>query len=140
MEPHDHVAAPTTNTSQQPLTCGARTWYFPDGYLPPKTEGEAVEAHEALMILNTTQAPARLSIDFYFEDREPVKDVQVQIGKERVKCIRLDYPEDLGGLKLPVATQYSIRVRSDVNILIQQGRIDTTQANMSYYGSMGFCE
>jgi hypothetical protein len=119
---------------------GARTWYFPDGYLPAKRAGDAVEAHEALMILNTSDAPAKLLLDFYFEDKEPVTDVRIDLGTRRVKCVRLDRPADIGGVELPVATQYAIRVRSNVNVIVQQGRIDTTQNNLSYYGSMGMCE
>lgn len=119
---------------------GARVWYFPDGYLPPKKAGDKVEAHEALMILNTNARAAHLIIDFYFEDRDPVTNVSLDLGGRRVRCIRLDRPDDLNGIELPVATQYAIRVTSDVNIIVQQGRIDTTQPDMSYYGSMGFCE
>jgi hypothetical protein len=52
----------------------------------------------------------------------------------------LDRATDLGGVELPVATQYAIRVRSNVNVIVQQGRIDTTQTNLSYYGSMGMSE
>ena len=34
---------------------GARTWYFPDGDLPPAVQGPA-EPHEALMIMNVSTA------------------------------------------------------------------------------------
>jgi len=122
------------------LTGGARLWYFPDGYLPRKTPGDKVEAHEALMILNVSPRPAQILIDFYFEDRAPVLDVPITIGAQRVRCVRLDWPHDINGVELPIATQYAIRVRSNINIIVQQGRIDTTQANLSYYGSMGLSE
>jgi hypothetical protein len=122
------------------LKGGARTWYFPDGYLPAKNSADKVDAHEALMILNVSKKLAQLRIDFYFEDRDPILAVPITIGSQRVRCIRLDWPQDLEGTHLPVCTQYAIRVRSNVNIIIQQGRIDTTQSNLSYYGSMGLCE
>ena len=32
---------------------GAKTWYFPDGYLPEKIDNGSMEAHEALMLFNT---------------------------------------------------------------------------------------
>jgi hypothetical protein len=119
---------------------GARTWYFPDGFLPAKQLEATVEAHEALMILNVNDTPAHLRIDFYFEDREPILAVPVTIDAGRVRCIRLDWPQHLGGVRLPTCTQYAMRVESNVNVIIQQGRIDTTQPNLSYYGSMGFCQ
>ena len=117
---------------------GAKIWFFPDGYLPEKTGPGPMEAHEALMLLNTNGTPANVKLDFYFEDREPVKDIAVPVGAERVRTLRLDHPEDIGGLRIPPLTQYSIRVRSDVDIVAQFGRLDTTQVNMAYYGVMGY--
>lgn len=119
---------------------GARLWYFPDGYLPAKTPGTRVDAHEALMILNVSPRAAHIQLDFYFEDRPPVTDVPITVGGQRVRCIRLDWPHDINGVELPVAVQYAIRLRSNVNVIVQQGRVDTTQSNLSYYGSMGLSE
>lgn len=119
---------------------GARVWYFPDGYLPEKKGPGPMEAHEALMLLNTTQELAEVRLDFYFEDKAPVKDIAVSVPPERIHGLRLDKPADIGGLDIPPLTQYSIRVRSNVNIVAQFGRLDTTQNNMAYYNSAGFFE
>ena len=118
---------------------GAKTWYFPDGYLPEKNNIGQMEAHEALMLLNCGETPAEIKLDFYFEDKDPVKDIAVTVGAERIKTLRLDNPDDIGGLVLPPLTQYSIRVRSDVDIVVQFGRLDTTQDNMAYYIGVGYC-
>ncbi|MHB1459519.1 MAG: sensory rhodopsin transducer [Armatimonadota bacterium] len=120
-------------------TGGAKIWYFPDGYLPEKIHGSTMEAHEALMLLNCSEAPANVVLDFYFEDKDPVKDIPVIVDAERVCTLRLDRPEDIGGLVIPSLTQYSIRVRSDVDIVVQFGRLDTTQSNLSYYCGIGYC-
>ena len=112
---------------------GAKTWYFPDGYLPEKSGDGKMEAHEALMLLNTGAEDAHIKIDIYFEDKAPVKDIPVKVAAERVKTLRLDNPGDMGGFQIPVLTQYSLRVRSDKNIVVQFGRLDTTQNNMAYY-------
>ena len=117
---------------------GAKVWYFPDGYLPKKVGGGEMEAHEALMLLNPNPTPAHIKLDIYFEDRDPVKDIAITVGAERVKTLRLDHPEDIGGLRIAALTQYSIRVRSDVPIVAQFGRVDTTQVNLAYYGCMGY--
>lgn len=119
---------------------GAWTWYFPDGYLPHKNGDGLVEAHEALMLLNTQSRPAQVLLDFYFEDRDPVQGIPVTVLPERIRCLRLDHPQDIGGLEIPPLTQYSVRVRSDVNIVAQFGRLDTTQPNLAYYTTSGFCE
>lgn len=119
---------------------GSKTWYFADGYLPEKIGPGTMEGHEALMLLNTNEHPVNVLIDVYFEDRPPVKDIAVTVGAERVKTLRLDNPADLAGLALKPLMQYSLRVRSDANIIAQFGRLDTTQTNMSYYGVAGFHE
>jgi len=119
---------------------GAKTWYFPDGYLPEKTNNGEMEAHEALMLFNTNEQEAEVLIDIYFSDRDPVKDISLKVGAERIKTLRLDDPKDIGGLDIPVLTQYSIRVRSNINLVAQFGRLDTTQTNMAYYGCIGYGE
>lgn len=119
---------------------GAKVWYFPDGYLPEKSGDGVMEAHEALMLLNTMEQDADVRIDVYFSDQPPVMDIPIKIGAERIKTIRLDHSEDLVGLSIPTLTQYSLRIRSDRPIVAQFGRLDTTQNNMAYYGADGFHE
>ncbi len=119
---------------------GAKTWYFPDGYLPEKSSEGSMEAHEALMLFNPGETEADVVIDIYFSDRPPVKNIPADIPAERVRTIRLDSPEDLGGFKIPPLTQYALRIRSNTNIIAQFGRLDTTQPNMAYYVGVGYCE
>lgn len=119
---------------------GAKVWYFPDGYLPEKKGKGSMEAHEALMLLNVSAAKADVLLDIYFEDKKPAKGIKVSVPAERVICLRLDKPEQIGGVNIPPVTQYSIRVRSKIPIVAQFGRLDTTQTNMAYYCAPGICE
>lgn len=119
---------------------GAKTWYFPDGYLPEKLGNSLIEAHEALMLLNVTEQPAHVLLDFYFEDKDPVLGVPVLVGAQRVICLRMDHAPDFGGPAIAPLVQYALRVRSDVDIVAQFGRLDATQPNLAYYSSMGYCE
>lgn len=119
---------------------GKKVWIFVDGYLPQKGNSGIMEAHEALMLLNLNDTVAEAIIDVYFEDREPAKGIKVVINAERVKTLRLDHPEDLVGLAIPPLTQYSLRVSSNKNLVVQFGRLDTTQNNMAYYGVAGYYE
>lgn len=121
-------------------TGGAKIWYFADGYLPEKTGPGAMEAHEALMILNTNQHPVDVLIDVYFDNRDPVKEIKVTVGPERIQTLRMDNPADLGGLVLAPLVQYALRLRASDNVVAQFGRLDTTQTNMAYYGVAGFHE
>jgi hypothetical protein len=97
-----------------------------------------LEAHEALMILNTGETPANIRLDFFFDHQPPIKDIPIRVDAERVICVRLDHPQEIGGVKLPVLTQYAMRVRSDVKVVVQFGRLDTTQANLAYYLNVGY--
>jgi len=119
---------------------GAHTWYFPDGYLPEKIGGGLLEAHEALMILNTSPQVAHILIDLYFDDRVPVKDIAVTVGAERVICIRMDKPEELAGAVILPMVQYAVRLRSDVPVVAMLGRLDTTQSNLAYYTNTAYPE
>jgi len=90
------------------------------------------------MILNTGETPANVKLDFYFDNKGPLKDIPIRVEAERVICLRLDHPEEIGGVQLPPLTQYALRVRSDVSIVVQFGRLDTAQANLVYYINVGF--
>lgn len=121
---------------------GKKNWYIVDGYLPyPKEKPDAdFEGHEAVMLLNCGKKDANVYLDFYFEEKEPIKDIKVVVKAERVKCLRMDNPEDIGGVTLGRQEQYSLRVRSDVNIVVQYGRMDIAQPNLAYIGLMGYNE
>ena len=121
---------------------GKKNWYIVDGYLPydgEVTSGE-FKGHEAVMILNCNECPANVYMDIYFEDRAPVKDVLITVEGERVKCLRMDNPADIGGIELGKQVQYSLRFRSDVNVVIQYGLMDLAQPNLAYIGLMGYSE
>ncbi len=113
---------------------GAKLWVVPDGWLPAKKPRVELESHEALMVTNTGDQEAVVSLTFLFEDREPVKGIQIKVPPERVKCIRLDHPEEIGGLRLPELTQYALVVESSVKVSVQFGRLDASQPNLAYYG------
>jgi len=119
---------------------GMKTWYFPDGYLPEKSSEGTMEAHEALMLFNTQCEPVEVKLDIYYSDKPADKDIAITVAPERVIALRLDNPADIGGVKIPPLTQYALRVRGDKPIVVQFGRLDTTQTNMAYYGCMGYSE
>ena len=121
---------------------GKKSWYIPDGWIPRQKAGEesGYEGHEALIVLNCNEEEAKIRIDFYFEDKAPIENVMFTVGGKRVKCFRRDKPEEIGGVTLGRLQQYALRVRSDVEIVVQFGRMDVTQPNCSYIGLMGYGE
>ena len=121
---------------------GKKSWYIPDGWIPRQKAGEesGYEGHEALIVPNCNEEEAKIRIDFYFEDKAPIENVMFTVGGKRVKCFRMDKPEEIGGVTLGRLQQYALRVRSDVEIVVQFGRMDVTQPNCSYIGLMGYGE
>jgi hypothetical protein len=118
---------------------GARTWYFPDGDRPPPSEGP-VEAHESLMILNVNQEPANIELDLYWEAKEPTMGIRVRVEPQRVRSLRVpwfDDPADSARIEVPVRTQYAIRVRSDVPVICQYGRLEVIPS-YALYTTMGY--
>ncbi|MBP1991035.1 sensory rhodopsin transducer [Paenibacillus eucommiae] len=121
---------------------GAKNWYIVDGYLPYKGKVDLndFEGHEAIMIMNCQDEDASLFMDIYYEDREPDLDIALVVCARRVKCIRMDHPEEIGGICLERQQQYALRFRSDVEVIIQYGRMDIAQPNLAYIGLIGYSE
>ena len=131
---------PRTKTISPPKPEGRRVWIVPDAYLPPLTEedeakrasGKGYWSHESLCVVNTGSKPAGVSLNFYFEDRPAVKNIRVTVGAERTRHIRFDKPEQLGGFRVPAGVPYALRVESDVPVVVQHSRLDTTQPNCAF--------
>jgi hypothetical protein len=115
---------------------GRKHWIFADGDLPPAGDKEPL-GHEALMVANLNRKTATLRLEVLFEDREPVRDILLQVAGERVNCFRLDKPLGGGGYRIPFG-QYALVVHSDLPVVAVFGRLDVRQANMAYYSVAGF--
>ncbi len=112
---------------------GKNVWLFPDGELPEPDKDSPYQAHEALIILNTSDKDADLKMNIYFSDKDPIVNIPLEVKAKRVKCIRLDKPEEIGGVKLPLHVQYALRLESDVKVAVTFGRLDTSSEKLAYY-------
>ncbi len=110
---------------------GTTSWFIPDCYWPEiTTEGHYV-SHEAICVLNTGDEDAQIKIVLYFEDREPMTDFYAECGARRTHHIRLDKLKDRAGQSVPMGVPYAAMVESNVPIVVQYSRLDTTQVNES---------
>ena len=126
----------------QNIKGGSRVWYVADGWMPLKNETKdtGYEGHEAIMILNSSSKNAEVLMDIYFEEKEPVEGIKLVVPARRVKCFRMDHPDEIGGLKIDRLYQYALRFRSNVEVVIQYGRMDITQSNLAYIGTIAYSE
>ncbi len=115
-----------------------KQWYIVDGYRPsPKPDPNAdYTGHESVMILNTNSKDAHITINVYFEDKEPFENISYTVPAKRIRCFKTDDKQALGGLELKVGEQYSMEIKSDVDIIVQYGRLDVQQSNMAYMALM----
>lgn len=115
---------------------GHKLWYIPDGYIPPESSG-TLTSHESICVLNVNEAAAQLEITIYFEDREPIERIPVTVDGRRTKHIRTASLER-DGQKIPFNVPYAIEVRSDIPVLVQYSRLDSTQAANALMTTVAF--
>lgn len=107
---------------------GKKIWVIPDGYIPAHDHGPEPEltSHEAFCILNAGDETAEVEITIYYEDQEPVGPYRVEVAPRRSSHFRfndLEVPQ-----RIPVATDYSSVLRSNVPIVVQHTRLDSRQS------------
>lgn len=121
---------------------GKKTWFIVDGYRPfsQPMKDAVYEGHECYMILNCNDTDANVLIDIYFESKEPVEGIPLIVPAKRVLAFRSNEKEKLGGVELKVNEQYSMRFRSDIEVVVQYGRCDVAQPNLAYLGMIGYSE
>ena len=119
---------------------GSKTWYVADGWMPlkNKTAETGFEGHEAIMILNSQAVDAEVLMDVYYEDKDPLEGIRLMVPARRIKCFRMDHPSEIGGITMERISQYALRFRSNVEVVVQYGRMDVSQDNLAYIGTMGY--
>ena len=115
---------------------GSTQWVYPDLELPPPGDSP-LKGHESLIVLNMNEADVGVVLTVFFTDKEPIELPPLKVAARRVRCLRLDRAEEIG-LKIPRETQYALRIKADLPVVAQYGRLDTRQQNMAFYTVMGF--
>jgi hypothetical protein len=105
---------------------GATHWIIPDGYIPETSSG-TLTSHESICVLNSSSQQAELVFTIFFEDREPIDNIRYFIPPRRTKHIRTSTLEK-DGERIPAGVPYAIEVRSDIPVVVQYSRMDSTQA------------
>ncbi|GAE36201.1 sensory rhodopsin transducer [Halalkalibacter akibai] len=115
---------------------GELSWYIPDGYIPPLSSGDLV-SHESICVLNCNNETAHLKVTIYFEDRPPLEEIPYEVKGKRTSHIRTSSLEK-DGEKIPVEVPYAIEVQSDIPIIVQYSRLDSTQKELALMSTMAF--
>ena len=116
---------------------GKKEWFIPDAYYPGVDNGTYV-SHEAVCVLNTGDEDAHIDITLYFENREPRGGFHAVCGARRTNHIRMDMIKDEGGKGVERSLPYAMLVKSDVPVVVQYSRCDTTQGELAFMGVMAY--
>ena len=118
---------------------GKKLWLIPDCELPPEGEG-VLKGHESVIIVNDSDEEAIINVTVYFADKDKYENIKWAVGAGRVRCFRMNNPEDMCGYIVPLETQYAMKLSSNCNIVVQYGRLDNRQTNLAYYTTMAYSE
>lgn len=115
---------------------GELHWIIPDCYIPADSSG-SLESHESICVLNINPEDALLSVTVFFEDRDPMEGIKVYVAGKRTKHIRTSSLKK-DGEAIPVGVPYAVEVTSDVPIIIQYSRLDSTQPENALMTTMAY--
>lgn len=115
---------------------GHTLWYIPDGYIPPLSSG-VLTSHESICVLNANEEAANLKVTIFFEDRDPIEDVPVRVEGRRTAHVRTSSLKK-DGQSIPPGVPYAMEIQSDIPIIVQYSRMDTTQPANTLATTMAF--
>lgn len=120
------------------MDIGKRRWYVPDGWLPTDSSHDVV-SHEAACLLNAGDDDAELLFTFFFENQDPIGPVPVKLAARRTLHVRLDDPNAIG-VELPRGVPYAYSVESDVPVVLEHSRLDTSAGGYTLFTTIAYGE
>lgn len=119
---------------------GRRRWAIAEGYIPSGSTGPEPQmtSHETACILNAGDADAHVTITIYFADRDPAGPYEVLVPARRTRHVRfndLAEPE-----RIPLDTDYSSVIESNVPIVVQHTRLDSRQSENALLSTIAYAE
>ena len=119
------------------MIIGKKNWIIPDCELPPEGEG-VLKGHESVIVVNDTNKKAVIKVKLYFADKEAYEGITWEVEPQKVRCFRMNNLEDMCGFKVPLETQYAMKLDSTQKIVVQYGRLDNRQTNLAYYTTRAY--
>lgn len=113
---------------------GHTRWVIPEGWIPDRSNGPEPEllSHETACILNTGDVDAHVRVTIFFTDREPEGPHAVTVPARRTLHLRFN------ALGVPLATDYSSVIESDVPVVVQHTRLDSRQAENALLSTIAY--
>lgn len=117
---------------------GKKTWAISGGHIPLNSTGPepAFTSHDKMSILNTNTADARLKLMIFFEDKAPEGPYKITV-KGRRTC-KIWFNDLIDPLPIPLNKPFGCVITSNIPVVIQFSRMDTSSANIALAGTMAF--
>jgi len=118
---------------------GKKLWAIAEGYIPKGSHGPAPEmtSHETACLLNASDREAHVTITLYFSDREPLGPYELTVPARRTLHARFN---DLAAPEVPRGVDYSSVIESDVPIVVQHTRLDSSQAEEALLTTIAYSQ
>src|SRR5579875_687138 len=117
---------------------GNTVWVIAEGYIPAWSNGPEPEftSHETACMLNAGDRDAHVEITVYFKDREPAGPYKLTVPARRTLHQRFNELRDPE--PIPLGTDYSSVIVSDVPIVVQHTRLDSRQSENALITTMAY--
>lgn len=116
---------------------GKKTWLIADTYLNSVSKNKNI-SHESVCVVNTSDIDAKIKLTLFFEDKDKRDDFESFCGAGRTHHIRLDKIRSVNGEQIPRDVPYAILIESNVEIVVQYSRLDTSAAEMALMTTMAY--
>ena len=117
---------------------GKKTWLIPDAFYNSVWHGQV--SHESVCVINTSDENAKVHLTLLFEDRDKMDDFYAECKPGRTHHIRMDKQVSASGKTVPQDVPYAILVESNVEIVVQYSRLDTSQSEMALMSVIAYSE
>lgn len=119
-------------------TSGHTRWIVPGGRIPATGTGREPEftSRDELWMLNIDDAPADVTLTFYYEEQEPIGPYRLEIQPRRVRCTRVNDLIDPEAVLLD--RPYALVIDASIPIVVQVARYDTRQAEHTMSWTMAW--
>lgn len=119
-------------------TLGKTIWAIAAGHIPLRSTGHEPEftSRDELCLLNTSDQEANVEITIFYADKEPVGPYRLKVQARRIRHIHFNDLIDPEAIFLD--TDYGCVIESDVPIVAQFNRLDSSQAENSIFSTMAF--
>jgi hypothetical protein len=117
---------------------GHTIWVIPGGKIPLHSTGTepANTSRDELCILNTNELDAGINITLYHAEEPPTGPFRITVKAQRVRHIRFNDLVDPKPLLLDA--EYAAVIHSNLPIVVQFTRTDTSQAALSTSTTLAF--